>query len=255
MPRFSILIPARNEEQYLPGCLESIRRAAEPFPDQVERIVAVNRCTDRTEEIALAHGASVVHSDARNLAKIRNAAANAATGDIIVTIDADSRMSPKMLLDIERLLRTGRYIGGGVMIWPERWSLGIVATAIMLLPVVLRHRVSGGLFWCLREDFEAIGGFNESWITVEDIDFAKRLKAHGKSQGKRFTTILKSHIVTSCRKFDRFGDWYLIRNPGMVRRIFTGKSQKDADHFYYDFERSLPNTGESAAEPGSGTTE
>ena len=54
MPRFSILIPARNEEKYLPGCLESITAAAEPFPDQVEIIVALNRCTDRTEEIALA---------------------------------------------------------------------------------------------------------------------------------------------------------------------------------------------------------
>jgi glycosyltransferase involved in cell wall biosynthesis len=237
MPRFSILIPARNEEKYLPGCLESLQRAAEPFPGQIEVIVAVNRCTDRTEEIALAHGAIVVHSDARNLAKIRNAAAKVATGDIIVTIDADSRMSPKMLLDIDRLLRTERYIGGGVMIWPERWSLGIVVTAIMLLPVALRHRVSAGLFWCLREDFEAIGGFNETWVSVEDIDFAKRLKAHGKSKGKRFATILRSHIITSCRKFDTFGDWFLIRNPGMVRRIFTGKSQKDADRLYYDFEK------------------
>ncbi|HUE17314.1 MAG TPA: glycosyltransferase [Planctomycetaceae bacterium] len=237
MPRFSILIPARNEEKYLPGCLESLTRAAEPFRNQVEVIVAVNRSTDRTEEIALAHGAVVVRSDARNLAKIRNTAAKAASGDIIVTVDADSRMSPRMLLDIDRLLRTGRYIGGGVMIWPERWSLGIMATGIMLLPLVLRHRVSGGLFWCLREDFEAIGGFDETWVSVEDLDFAKRLKAYGKSKGKRFGTIMRSHIVTSCRKFDRLGDWFLIRDPGFVRRIFTGKSQRDADRLYYDFDR------------------
>jgi glycosyltransferase involved in cell wall biosynthesis len=237
MPRFSILIPARNEEKYLPGCLAAVRKAAEPFPDQVEVIVTVNRCTDHTEEVALAHGATVIHSDARNLAKIRNAAAKAATGDIIVTIDADSRMSPKMLLDIDRLLRTKRYIGGGVMIWPERWSLGIVATGIMLLPLAVRHRVSAGLFWCLREDFEAIGGFNESFVSVEDLDFAKRLKAYGKIRGKKFATILRSHIVTSCRKFDTFGDWFLIRDPGFVRRIFTGKSQQDADRLYYDYEQ------------------
>ncbi len=237
MPRFSILIPARNEEKYLPGCLESLTRAAEPFRNQIEVIVAVNRSTDRTEEIALAHGAVVVHSDARNLAKIRNTAAKAASGDIIVTVDADSRMSPRMLLDIDRLLRTGRYIGGGVMIWPERWSLGIMATGIMLLPLVLRHRVSGGLFWCLRVDFEAIGGFDETWVSVEDLDFAKRLKAYGKSKGQRFGTIMSSHIVTSCRKFDTLGDWFLIRDPGFVRRIFTGKSQRDADRLYYDFDR------------------
>jgi glycosyltransferase involved in cell wall biosynthesis len=236
-PRFSILIPARNEAKYLPACVDSIRMAAEPFPDQIEIVVALNRCTDRTEEIAFEYGAKTVREDAKNLARIRNAAARAASGDILVTIDADSRMSRNMLEEIDRLLRSGRYIGGGVLVWPERWSMGIVATAMILLPVMLWHGVSGGLFWCLREDFQATGGFNEELISVEDLDFAKRLKAHGRSKGKRFKTITKACIVTSCRKFDIFGDWYLIRNPSFVRRIFTGKSQKDADEFFYDVER------------------
>jgi glycosyltransferase involved in cell wall biosynthesis len=237
MTRFSILIPARNEEKHLPGCLESIAVASQPFPDQVEVIVCVNRCTDRTEEIARTHGAKVVQTEARNLAKIRNTAAKEANGEIIVTIDADSRMSPNMLRDIDRLLRGGRYIGGGVMMYPERWSLGILATGVMLLPLAIRHRVSGGLFWCLREDFEAIGGFDENWVSVEDLDFAKRLKAYGKTKGRRYGTIFRSHIVTSCRKFDTFGDWFLVRDPAFVRRIFSGKSQSDADRLYYDFEQ------------------
>lgn len=197
----------------------------------------MNRCTDRTEEIARTKGAKVVHTDARNLAIIRNTAAKEAQGDIIVTIDADSRMSPNMLRDIDRLLRSGRYVGGGVMMYPERWSLGIVATGLMLLPLAIRHRVSGGLFWCLREDFNAIGGFDEKWVSVEDLDFAKRLKAYGKTRGKRFGTIYRSHIVTSCRKFDTFGDWFLVCDPAFVRRIFSGKSQADADRLYYDFKQ------------------
>jgi hypothetical protein len=45
-------------------------------------------------------------------------------------------------------------------------------------------------------------------------------------------------IVTSCRKFDTFGDWYSIRHPGVVWRIFVGKSQKDAAMpLYYDVKR------------------
>lgn len=237
MRSFSVLIPARNEERLLSGCLESIQAAAKPFPYQVEIIVAVNRCTDRTEDIAVEHGAKVVHDDSRNLARIRNAAARAAIGEVIVTLDADSRMSSNMFSEIDRLLRTGKYVGGGVLVLPERWSLGILATGLLLGVILLRHRVSGGLFWCLRRDFTAIGGFNEDFVSVEDLDFAKRLKAHGTIQGKRFKMITKAHILTSCRKFDIFGDWYLIRNPGFVRRIFTGRSQQDADVFYYDVRR------------------
>jgi glycosyltransferase involved in cell wall biosynthesis len=237
MPRFSILIPARNEENYLPGCLDAIKLAATPFPGQVEIIVALNRCTDHTEGIALKYGAKVVHEDGRNLAKIRNAAAKAATGEIIVTIDADSRMTSGMLEEIDRLLQMGKYIGGGVAIWPERWSLGIGLTVLLLAVMLLYRRVSGGLFWCLRKDFEAIGGFDENLVSLEDLNFAKRLKAYGKSEGKRFMTIRKAHIITSCRKWDEFGDWYLLTNPRLVRRILRGKSQEDADHFYYDVRR------------------
>jgi len=238
MPKFSIIIPARNEEKFLPGCLESIAVASEPFRGDVEIIVAINRCTDRTEEIARAAGATIVQEDARNLARIRNVAAQAATGEILVTIDADSRMSRGMLATIDRLLRGGKFIGGGVMIWPERWSLGIAATGVMvLLPIALKHRVAGGLFWCLREDFSAIGGFDERWVSVEDLDFAHRLKAYGKTKGKRFKTIWRDHIVTSCRKFDQFGDWFLVRDPAFVRRIFSGRSQQDADQLFYQVRR------------------
>jgi glycosyltransferase involved in cell wall biosynthesis len=178
-----------------------------------------------------------VHDDCRNLARIRNAAARAATGEIIITIDADSQMTDNMLLEIDRLLRTGRFVGGGVTIRPERWSLGILVTVLLLAVLLLWRRVSGGLFWCLRKDFEAIGGFNENLVSLEDLDFAKRLKAYGKSQGKWFTTIKKAHIVTSCRKWDMFGDWFLLTSPRLVRRLLRGKSQEDADHFYYDVKR------------------
>jgi glycosyltransferase involved in cell wall biosynthesis len=237
MPRFSVIIPARNEEKLLPGCLESIAVASQPFPGEVEIVVAVNRCTDRTEEIAQAAGAKIVHEDARNLARIRNAAVTAASGEILVTIDADSRMSRGMLVAVDRLLASGKYIGGGVMMWPERWSLGIVATVVILLPIGLKHRVSGGLFWCRREDFWAIGGFDERCVSIEDIDFANRLKTYGKSKGKPFKTIWREHIVTSCRKFDEFGDWFLVFNPALVRRLFSRRSQKDADLYWYDVQR------------------
>jgi hypothetical protein len=171
---------------------------------------------------------------------------------VIVTIDADSRMSPAMLREIDRLIRTGRYVGGGAVVRPERWSLGIALTGVVLGLVLVRHGVSAAVLWCRREDFEAIGGFDERLVSVEDLDLAKRLKARGKSTGRRFATITRAHVVTSTRKFDDLGDWYLLRHPRLVRDIFTGVDRAAADAFYYDAPRyrSVRLGGDAeAAEP------
>ncbi len=98
--RFSVVIPARDEAERIGACLDSIRVAAEVYPGEVETIVVLNRCTDGTEEIAHGRGARVVRDDRKNLAAIRNTGARAATGEILVTIDADSRMSANMLGEI-----------------------------------------------------------------------------------------------------------------------------------------------------------
>ena len=236
-PRFSIVIPARNEEQFIGGCLESIRVAAAPFPDAVEIIVVLNRCTDRTEAIAHSYGARTIREDARNLAKIRNAGARSATGSVLVTVDADSRMSPGTLRAIDHALSRGKTLGGGTGIRPDRWSAGILATYCAFRLYSMFTGISGGLFWCSRQDFEAIGGFNEYLVSAEDVDFARRLKAYGKRVQRPFSTLRGGHIITSCRKFDTYGDWCMVKNPRLIFRLLDGRNQRAADAFYYDFER------------------
>lgn len=233
----SIIIPARNEEVYLPLCLDAIERSAEGFEGEWEVIVVLNRCDDRTEEIALSRNCRIAREDAKNLSKIRNAGAAIAQGRLLVTIDADSRMSKNMLPAIQKAMRSGKYIGGAVHMWPERWSLGVLLTFLCLIPVAIKERIMGGLFFCERETFKAIGGFDESFVTVEDIDFAKRLRAYGMEHGKKFKKLFRASIITSCRKFDRFGDWYFLRNPREFKRAFLGTDQEVGNKIWYDFKR------------------
>jgi len=229
----SVVTPAHNEELFIEKCLCSVIAAAKEVSVAVEHIVVLNRCTDGTGEIANQFGARVLTEDSRNLSRIRNKGAEASKGDIIVTIDADSQMTSNMLAEVLQKLDSGKYIGGGVKIVPERISLGILFSLSIVAPFVLWHGVSAGMFWCMKKDFDAIGGFNENLACIEDIDFGKRLKKYGKDSGKHYCTIRKAHIVTSCRKFDQFGDWYFIKNPMVVYRVFK-RDQKQADQFYYD---------------------
>lgn len=233
-PKISLIVPAHNEAAFLPACLDAAARSAERIDQEVEIIVVLNRCTDETEAIARGRGCVIVHEDAKNLSMIRNAGAAAARGDILVTCDADSRMHPETFPEIIRLLGAGKHVGGGALILPERWSPGIIASGLAILPYLAFTGVSFGLFWCLKSDFEAIGGFDPKLVSVEDVDFAKRLKAHGRKSRRKWGTLFRAPLVTSCRKFDEFGDWYLVLNPGFVRRVFRGTDRKAADQFWYD---------------------
>ena len=233
-PKISLIIPAHNESEFLPACLDAAAKAVVRIDSPVEIIVVLNRCTDDTGEIALRHGCRIVREDAKNLSMIRNAGVAAASGEIIVTCDADSRMHPDSLKQILRRLATGKVVGGGAMVYPERWSLGIVASALAILPYLAFTGVSFGLFWFLKRDFEKIGGFDPRFVSVEDVDFARRLKKHGRESGRSWGTLFSTPLITSCRKFDQFGDWYLFKNPAFVRKVFRGDDRKAADQFWYD---------------------
>lgn len=245
MPQISIVIPAHNEEAYLPRCLESIRAAETHLRAPVEVVVVLNRCTDRTEDIAKESGATIVEEPAKNLAKIRNTGIRSTRADTIVTIDADSWMSANMLNEVSRNMATNRYVGGGVRIMPERISLGILFSTMTFAPRLILERSWAGMFWLRRQTFEAVGGFDEALVSAEDVDFARRLRRYGRSAKLRYGIITRAHIVTSCRKFDHFGDWYLFRNRRLVSRILSGHDQEAANHFYYDLREGHSEEEES----------
>jgi glycosyltransferase involved in cell wall biosynthesis len=236
-PEISVVIPARDEERYIGAAVTSVHGAARRAALNVEIVVVLNRCSDRTEAIARSLGARTIVNDERCLAAIRNSGVRSTTAPIVVTLDADSRMSRHALADIKARLDSGRYAGGGCLILPERWSLGIALSGLALVPYALWHRISAGMFWTTRRDFDAIGGFDESMVSVEDIEFAQRLKRHARATGRRFGTLWRGSITTSCHKFDHFGDWHLLRSPGLVRALMSGKSREAANRYYYDFER------------------
>ena len=100
--------------------------------------------------------------------------------------------------------------------------------------------LSGGLYWCYRRDFEALGGFDEALFVAEDLNFAKRLKRRGRAQGKKFGALPGVHITTSCRKFDYFGDWFffqqIVCGRAEINGVLQGKDTAFIHRYFYDFE-------------------
>ena len=90
MPRLSLIVIARNEEASIGRCLRSAS-----FTD--EMVVVDNQSSDKTVEIALALGARVIQAaDWPGFGPQKNRALDAATGDWVLSLDADEWIEPPL---------------------------------------------------------------------------------------------------------------------------------------------------------------
>ena len=115
-PRISLVIPAWNEQAFLPRLLDTVDEARARYrhgASAVEVIVADNSSTDRTSDIARERGCRVVGVAKRCIASSRNGGASVAKGKIIAFADADFRIHPETFNYIDDVMRSPGYVGGG----------------------------------------------------------------------------------------------------------------------------------------------
>lgn len=115
MTALSVVIAVRDEELMLPGCLRRLH-----FADELV-VVVDDRTTDRSAAVAHAAGAQVLYRRFDGFADLKNAGVDAATGDWILVIDADERVSRALAseimtaiggnLDAYRVRRTNYFYG------------------------------------------------------------------------------------------------------------------------------------------------
>jgi glycosyltransferase involved in cell wall biosynthesis len=106
-PRVSVLVVARDEAENLAECLAAARWAH-------ERVVVVDsRSRDATLEIARRDADLVAVRAFDNFAEQRNAALAMATGDWVLSVDADERVTPALAAEIRRVIADGRQPHGG----------------------------------------------------------------------------------------------------------------------------------------------
>lgn len=238
--RFSVIIPAYNEERYLPRLLNSIEVARGNFAggrDEIEVIVADNDSTDATAKVAAAHGAHVVHVAKRRIGAARNGAARLAQGEILCFIDADSAVHPQSFNAIDERMKNGSYIWGVTGARLERKSFALLITNYMFMPMVWITGLDIGLSFCRREDFDAVGGYDEDRLYAEDVKFPLALRNLGRPRGQTLTRLPKVKALACTRKFDQFGEWHYLWMLGHVIKSWVTSNWHDeklADRYWYN---------------------
>lgn len=208
----SVVIPAFNEEAYLGATLDSLSRAAaflrERGTASVEVIVVDNDSTDSTADVAHRRGAEVVLEAEHNVARVRNAGARRAGGEVLVFVDADTVVPRELLWRIARVMREQTCPGGAVDTdyRPARLAPRVYLRGWRLVGK-LAGMAQGATQFCRRDAFCALGGYDETLFMGEDVDFYWRLKRYAARRRARLSFIEDVRVTPSPRRFDRWRLW------------------------------------------------
>jgi glycosyltransferase involved in cell wall biosynthesis len=240
--KISVVIPAYNEERLIGETLRCVKAAMAAFAQRdwkTELIVCDNNSTDRTAEIARAEGARVVFEPANQIARARNCGAEAASGDWLIFVDADSKPGAELFGEVAEQIQSGQCLAGGCTVRLDgHYPVAGAVTELWNWTSRAFHWLAGSFIFCDAAVFRKIGGFNNELFATEEIDLSRRLKKLARTEGKKIVILHRHPLVTSARKVRL----YTLREhiSFLTKTIFTrGKTlnSRDACHTWYDGRR------------------
>lgn len=231
----SIVIPAYNEERYLPRTLRALKGAMRP--EDAELIVVDNQSTDRTREIAQSFGAMVVDESVRNIGRVRNAGAAASSGEVVVFIDADTIVRPGVFEQIVAAMNDPHCFGGSVAVVYERPRRRPWMKFVMWLWTVLGRLTKmrqGALQFCRRDVFDELNGYDQTIFVGEDIDFHWRMDKLARRRGSFTTFIEEPAVTTSSRRWEKMGLLAMLFYTHPVTIFTAWRIRSFWQHWYDD---------------------
>lgn len=227
--KISVVIPAYNEEKYIKECLDSLTRQS--FKNY-EIIVSLNNCTDGTEDIVRKYkGVKIVKEEKKGVTYARQTGTNMASGEIIVSCDADSYYPSDWLSCIDLNFKHNKDISGlygPVYLEGDSIVLKVVAkyiyTAFLRVSRIFGNDNVAGINFAFRKSvFDKVGGYTLGLKSAEDIDLAEKIRKFGKIKFDR-----KLIVFTSDRKFKgRFFKSLFHHSKNYIRVFLLRKKPED----------------------------
>lgn len=181
-PTVTVIIPVRDDAERLRGCLASI--AANKFggsPPQL--VVADNGSVDDSPNVAAAAGATVLLLPGLAVSEMRNRAAAAAVGEILVFVDADHILASDWIAIAVDCLKDPTVAGAGSPYYAPAGGTW-VQDSYERLRVRPEGRpdvewLGSGSLAVRASVFREMGGFDSRLETCEDVDLCNRMRRAG----------------------------------------------------------------------------
>ena len=206
--KFSFIIPAFNEEEFISNCVKSIKNQE---GDDFEIIVVDNGSSDKTAEIAKNLGVALVSEEKKGISNARNFGVMKAKGEFLCFVDADGTLSNNWLSEAREIINKNNIKAiAGLNIFVNNNLLKKIYFNIYILlaylGLILYDKIFHKLFLpgnnlvIKRSIFLKLGGF-EPYI-AEDIFLSKKF---WKLKNRKSVFNPKMIIFYSSRRFEREG--------------------------------------------------
>jgi uncharacterized protein len=197
--RLSIIIPTLNEADLLRGALASIKDAY-----GTEVIVVDGGSADGTVEVARRHGATVISCEPGR-ARQMNTGAEAATGDVLLFLHADTRLPLGFRPHVLRALARPDTVAGAFEFRTDHFtsSMRFVESVVNWRSRRLQMPYGDQAVFVRAETFRDVGGFPDIPL-MEDLEFIRRARMKGR------IAIAAAPAMTSGRRWRKLGVWKTV---------------------------------------------
>lgn len=241
-PTISVVIPAYNEERALAENVPRIREALDASLETsgaYEVIVCDNNSSDKTAAVAEQLGCTVVLESVNQISRARNKGAEAANGEWLLFIDADSWPSPELIADIVPLLSDPNCIGCGAtinVVDGPRWFKFALESKSWSMRTF--KWCWGAFILCRRDAFTEVRGFPTDYFFFEELEFIKRLKRLARKRAQKLIILHKNRFNTSGRKATKYSFWTWMKFAITVV-VSPRKAVRDkaSANLWYDVDR------------------
>jgi glycosyltransferase involved in cell wall biosynthesis len=202
-PFVSIIVPTFCEEKNIEWCLRSLK--SQRFDaNNTEIIVVDSDSSDDTRAIAKRYADKVINIKERGVSKARNVGAQAAKGEILLFLDADTILDTRFVDEMCRSFTDSKVVClTGSLAGLE--NLGMFDNVFRFFHYTLLNQVAsftahlGFPFFptvccaCRKSLFHQKGGFDEGLAIAEDLVFSLKMGRAGKclvnKQAKAYTSL------------------------------------------------------------------
>lgn len=192
MAKISVALATFNEEKNIGECLASVEGLAD------EIVVVDGSSTDKTVETAKRYGARVVVTDnPPNFHINKQKAIDLATGDWILQLDADERLSPELKEEIKSKIQNQEPKINGYWIPRKNWFLGRFLTKGGQYPdYTLRlYRRGKGRLPCQSVHEQAVVEGDVEHLKNPLIHMADTSLGRYLTRWSRYTDLLRNELV------------------------------------------------------------